>query len=191
MSSCNSLPLNEKRAKAQLQKNTWLLLISTVFVTDFICGFKTATHELFFASSWNFLPMKAAGVCTTLRVRGGFLPSVKRFWGEFGSCWRWIFIILLKNQGLRRMIGYSWRCSYNFIVLHESKLQTMYVVLVGTASDILYFPIKLVSLKSSNSGTWIENNISLVWAWLILDHNLPCCKLGMPYVFRHMFGSLL
>ena len=55
MSSCNSLPLNEKRAKAQLQKNTWLLLISTVFVTDFICAFKTATHELFFAS-----PMKAA-----------------------------------------------------------------------------------------------------------------------------------
>ena len=42
------------------EKNTWLLLISTVFVTDFICGFKTATHELFFDSSWKFLPMKAA-----------------------------------------------------------------------------------------------------------------------------------
>jgi hypothetical protein len=28
------------------KKNTWLLLISAVFVTDFICGFKTATREL-------------------------------------------------------------------------------------------------------------------------------------------------
>jgi hypothetical protein len=30
------------------EKITWLLLISIVFVTDLICGFKTATHELFF-----------------------------------------------------------------------------------------------------------------------------------------------